>query len=341
MSTLSDLARAYWNFDENGPSPPTSYTSADEVTTSDLSSIAEDTVNAYCSNRVIFYESGTNQMSSRASNTATQLGDFDWEICGWTRYDPNASGGGAVGALFGKISNIYPGDADYAIANSAFVAGSPATYTLNLFVRDTSGASTQLVGQAGCERGTFYFFDAYHDSVNNQIGISVTELGESSRTAFTTVSWSGGVRVTASDFRSGNRGAGGDQWCGNLSRVGLFTGLLNNSQRDYLFGLTNGGCPPDWPFDDFEGAAGWLASVMRVRNLDDFSTQTYGTERAIVFPALATSQAAIEEEALIDTDGLGANDQGYLRVRRDGDNANNADARRQTLVTVRLKVPVL
>lgn len=94
--------------------------------------------------------------------------------------------------------------------------------------------------------------------------------------------------------------------------------------------------------DGFEESneSGWLASLMRTRNLDDFTVQTYGAESVITFDGMSTGQMGIAGTGIADTDGLGPNDQAILRVRRDGDNANNGDGRRQTLVNVRLRVPV-
>jgi hypothetical protein len=102
------------------------------------------------------------------------------------------------------------------------------------------------VGSAGgIVTGTWYNVIAWHDAVNNQLGISVNNVA-------TTVAHSGGVRAGNAEVRIGSGETGGnEEWDGLIDEVGVWKRVLTAAERTQLY---NGGAGITYPFHNVRAA---------------------------------------------------------------------------------------
>jgi hypothetical protein len=128
-------------------------------------------------------------------------------------------------------------DLDEASGNRA-----AAFQTANLTLTDTTLTVVQASTFGTPSTGTWYFLVAHHDSVNNQIGISVNN-GTTDTTATT-----GGVRDGTAPFRVGAFGNATSPFDGRIDAVMIWKRLLTAAEKAYLYDSGNGRSPfgADW-----------------------------------------------------------------------------------------------
>lgn len=252
------------------------------------------------------------------ANSATlQLGNLDCTLWGWYRQDNLLSGGLLINKSLQWLFEVFRSGADFFEFYDVYYGG--------------VGAFTRLSFNAVYAGAVWTFW--------------MVEYTASTRTArlyrnnvLTTSAVLPAVSVhSASDLLIGETLSGTVGATMTHDEQGIASRIFTSDERDCLY---NGGSPGAYPGFCF-GNAGWLTSAMRVRNKDDFSSQAYGTESAIVIVPTAANRQYIASVNLADTDGLGKNDQGVLKVRRYGGDPNDAGTKRQTLVNVRARIPVI
>jgi hypothetical protein len=159
-------------------------------------------------------------------------------------------------------TNFRPGDADFTIAlwanattlNTSMLTGKDDSSSVREYglyyvsgtsrwtwVASANGTSvtTLPANNAGAaSTSTWYHIVAWHDSVNDQIGIAVN-AGTPDTTAHT-----GGIALTASLFTIGANSNAGTDWDGALDEYGWWDRVLTSGERTSLY---NGGAGLAYP----------------------------------------------------------------------------------------------
>ncbi len=164
-----------------------------------------------------------------ADNAGLSAGDVDFTIAGWMKINGTGGSMNAVAKNTASHGEYYLG----------FTAGSTA---FKFEVYGGPGFADPLFVIAGTpSAGTWYHVVAWHDSVNNVIGISVN----------------GGTAVTAARTTGVHDGAGafylggdalGNFWDGQIDEVGFWKRVLTSQERTDLY---NGGA--GLPYSSFSG----------------------------------------------------------------------------------------
>ena len=216
---LSGLA-AYWNLNETGGPRADSF---------GVSNLTDNNTTLSGTGKVgnaAAFVAASSQYLSVASNSAIQVGDFDFTIAGWV----NLTTLPVVGAcLWSKA----------ATSNIAFVCDFNGATRFRFYV--TADGATPAIATANNfglpSIATWYFVLAYHDSVNNVIGIQVNN-GTADTTAH-----SAGVFVGTAALRIGARGSGGAQdeyMNGLVDEVGFWKRLLTSDEKAQIYNSGNG-----------------------------------------------------------------------------------------------------
>lgn len=172
------------------------------------------------------FASASNQYLSIVSNASLQTGDIDFTIAAWVNMTTKVT---TMGIASKTNSNAPAGieyDLFYTSATDRF-RFRVSTGTASVTVDDsTLGAPAT---------GTWYFIVAWHDSVNNQIGIS-TNAGTAVTAAHST-----GVQSAALPFEIG-RDAGDTtrDFNGLIDEVALWKRVLSGAERTELYNSGNG-----------------------------------------------------------------------------------------------------
>jgi hypothetical protein len=139
-----------------------------------------------------------------------------------------------------------------------------STDMIQFIVRNPADSVTTTVEAVTCgalEIGKSYFIDAYHDAVNDRLGISVNGG------AFDTVNYASGVRSSTNEFRIGCRGDGvATSYIpnGEIGDVYMWRRLLTDSERRNHY---NSGKPLRYPFRKHVTANGALTWQQFCRNV--------------------------------------------------------------------------
>jgi len=169
---------------------------------------------------------GSNQSFTAASSSVFNFGDTDFTIACWV----NLSSVAAQSMLVTKFSTVS-NQRQYALYYNR-VTGRMS------FLVNSSGASAQNVTINADTFGaiatsTWYYVVAWHDSVDNQIGISVNGVEN-------TQSYSLGLFQSTASFRIGGRADSVEFTNGSIDGVGLWTKVLSSDERSRLYNDGNG-----------------------------------------------------------------------------------------------------
>lgn len=312
MSELSDKAVSYWPMHEVGNA-----TRVDEVAAHNLTASAlMDDRATFCATLAAEFPTGSNNNLVTAA-AGGLLPSSEMEVTAWFEWDVGSS---STGFIIGCQSAGVFDPQDYAIVATA---GGGATFDVDFKVRNTANTAYGTATVAGLAKGTNYFINAYYDGVN--VGLSCTAQGGASRNAFTTTAFAGGIRQAgASVFMGSSPFIGSFRLIGYMKDMGFWEAPLTEPQRDYLYGLSSGGCPPEWPFDDSPGSGiAFEAYPARILSGAQYSTAAYGSKTYLL---IANPVAGVEyrvTEPLYDLDGAQPGDKIALKIRRDGDDPND------------------
>lgn len=161
---------------------------------------------------------------SAASHASLSPGNTDFTFQAWVYLDSEPSGG-----QMRVIDKYYIGAKEYALlylqsSDKFGIAFSSDGSSDNVYLETTGTVTT----------GTWYCVHFWHDSVNNQVGISVN-----AGTADTT-SYSSGVYQGTSEFCIGRTSGPTNfhYWDGRIDEVALWSRVLSGAERTSLY---NGG----------------------------------------------------------------------------------------------------
>jgi hypothetical protein len=159
-----------------------------------------------------------------ADHADLSTGDIDFEFCGWAQFESRVG----VRTLVSQWANATRGYILYYNSTSArfeWAVGNGTTTTRGTAVANNFGAASD---------GVWYFVDAWHDSVNNLVGIAINNGTPN------TVATSGAAGDAAQVFRMGESATGGQLMDGPLDEWGFWKRLLTAAERTWLYNSGNG-----------------------------------------------------------------------------------------------------
>jgi hypothetical protein len=173
------------------------------------------------------FEAGDTEHFEIADNASLSTGDIDYTIAAWVQLESLATG--TIAAKFGTTGNQREWRFYYDATASRF----------RLSVSPTGASAGTVTASADTfgvpSTGTWYHVVAWHDSVNNLVGISVN-----GGTADTTAHATGSINGTAA-FTVGVRlDPAADYWDGLIDEVGFWKRVLTSSERTELYNAGNG-----------------------------------------------------------------------------------------------------
>lgn len=160
---------------------------------------------------------------AHTDNASLSFGDEDFTVAGWA----NRSSSGNTLVVIGKwqsAGNQLSFVLGYDTANTKFfwIVSRDGTNFTSVYANSFGGTSTS----------TWYYLVAWHDSVNNVIGISVNDTSDTS-------AYSLGVFDSTADFRIG-ADQNGAYWDGLIDEVGVWRRVLTSTERTSLYNSGNG-----------------------------------------------------------------------------------------------------
>lgn len=238
--TLMDSLVAFWKLDEPGNGRH-DVLGKNHLTDNNRVSAAQgrSTINGVRGNAGHFTRSRS-QYFSIADNADLSTGDIDFSITAWVYMDTKVTN---QGTIVGKD----PTNHEYKIWYKA----SPTDRFVFSVMKDGVTFSSELAADnlGSPSTGTWYFIVAWHDAVNNEIGIQVNN-GTANTTAY-----SGGAGDTTGAFAIGARsdGAADTHFDGRIDDVGFWKKVLSSQERTDLYNSGNGNTVTggDWPLYQF------------------------------------------------------------------------------------------
>lgn len=225
--TLTDSLESYWKLDATSGS-----TRTDSVGSNTLTVTGDGT--AYAAG--IVGNSGqwpdVTDMQ-HTDNASLSTGDIDFTFVAWFYMDQAVTDGQAR-MIVGKRSSS---DFEYEIGLDN-PAGAPPT-SAYFTKRTTGNAETTVTSSATFSLNQWYFIVAWHDAVNDQLGIQINSGSP------TTVSSSGGVKDSTLTFHIGNRDTANSTYEGRIDEVGFWKRVLTSTERGWLY---NAGAGCTYPF---------------------------------------------------------------------------------------------
>lgn len=180
---------------------------------------------------------------SAASHASLSPGDTDFTLQAWVYLDSKPSG-----SQMRVIDKYQVGFKEYTL----LYYQSGDRFELVVSANGSSDSAYVDANTFGApSTGTWYLIHAWHDSVNNQIGIAVN-AGTAD-----TASHSGGVYNSAAAFEIGRNATSGYHWDGRIDEVALWSRVLTGSERTQLY---NGGS--GLAYGDLAGGGGVVVPVL-------------------------------------------------------------------------------
>ncbi len=169
------------------------------------------------------------QYLNLADNVDLSMGDIDFTIAGWVYLDAPKTNGIIVAKGDTTAFSNFEYALGYAGPNDRF-AGSVGN--------GLGGGSSVIADTFGAPAANQWYFVAFwHDSVHNQLGISVNGIAD-------VISYSGGVADGSYEFRLGDD-LDGRWWNGRLDEIGLWKRVLTPQELAILY---NNGQGLSYPF---------------------------------------------------------------------------------------------
>lgn len=180
-----------------------------------------------------------------ADNTDLSASDIDLTWALWIKKESDASDRDNQMCLFGKWGDGVGGGYEYSLF---YVQGSYLVWQVSSTGSPGDIVAVNATNQGALSNGVWYHVVCWHDSVNNQLGISVNAGTPN------TTSHSAGVADDDTTFRLGS--APGDyDWDGLIAQAALWKGrVLTSDERTELYAGGDG-----LPYADWDVAAGFVA----------------------------------------------------------------------------------
>ena len=170
------------------------------------------------------FVAGNEESLSIGDNAALSMGNIDFTVGGWVRFDA-LTGTGLVGKwATGSIEYIVYFDGT----------------NLRFHVSNDGSSNVSVVNSAAISANTWYFFVAWHDASADTINISVNNNTAAS------VAHSSGVYNGSASFHLGRNEEGLTYLSGRLDSISIWKRLLTASERTQLYNSGNG---LDYPFN--------------------------------------------------------------------------------------------
>lgn len=221
MAIIDNLL-AYWELNE------ASGNAIDAHSTHDLTDVNTVTSGTGKVGNARDFESGASEHFLLASNADVQMGDEDFTIAGWVNAESAPSS-----ADMSVIQKTNGSDGEYFLQwrNAA------GTDRFRFVVYGASGFGSEGVVTATTfgtpSIATWYFLVAWHDSVNNQLGIQVND-GTAD-----TASHAAGVFTGTADFQMSGV-TFSNFWDGLLDEIGIWGRILTAQEKTWLYNGGNG-----------------------------------------------------------------------------------------------------
>lgn len=229
-SSLSAGLAAFWNLNES------SGTRADSVADTNLVSYNAVGQTTGKVSQAASFAASSSQHLSVAANSAVKTGNVDYTITCWVRLGSKSD----YMTIIGKDSDsAAPGtpDREYVLRYS------PNSDRFEFFAFNTeSGLTVVSANSAGSPAvNVWYLLVVQHDAAAHTLKLSVNN------NASDTVSVTGSLRATESDFNIGASGDLGGQFYlnGSVDAVGIWKRVLTSQEQGYLW---NGGNGQEYPF---------------------------------------------------------------------------------------------
>lgn len=225
---LSDSLISYWPLDEASGS------ALDAHGSNDLAESASDTIDSAAGHvgGARDFELADTEYFSIADNADLSTGDIDFTIAAWVNLE--SLGTRTIVSKFSTGASSR----EYTLQE----VGTGASARLRFSV-DSNGTAIDTAVNAdtfgAVSTATWYFVVAWHDSVNNVIGISVNDISD-------TAAHSAGVFDGTAAFAIGARvNADGDYFDGIIDEVGFWKRVLTSAEITELY---NAGAGRDYAY---------------------------------------------------------------------------------------------
>ena len=216
MAVITSLV-AYWSLDEASGNAIDAH--GDNDLTDDVS--VPSTTGKVSGGRD--FESSSGHYLSRASNSDITTGDIDFSLQAWVNIESKLTSRTIV-------SKFQGAGAEYLIQHDN------ADDRFKFFVKTGLGNFKSVAASTfgAPSLATWYLIHAWHDSVNDQIGIAVN-----AGTADTTAN-SEGVQSSSDRLAFGLNDGSDNFWDGIIDEVGLWKKVLTSAERTWLYNSGNG-----------------------------------------------------------------------------------------------------
>jgi len=180
-----------------------------------------------------FENASAGQKLAIASNSTLQMGDIDFTFAVWVNAESFDSVGTEASWIMSKRDGSAPA-LEYQLLWRGTGGGGPAAPRFIFTVWNEAQSSTPVnADNLGTpSTGTWYFIVAWHDSVNNVVGIQINN-GTANTAAHTT-----GVAASDSTFQlSGRSGSTNkdDHWDGLMESASLWKRVLTTAEKTTLY----------------------------------------------------------------------------------------------------------
>jgi len=214
----TDSLVAWWAMDESGG---VRYDSTGISDLTDVNTVASS--NTSKSGKSSLFVSANGESLQLGDNAETSMGDIDFTLVGWVRFDKINN----FNRIIGKGADVPSAEfyLDYAtnVNRFRFLVGNNSTY--GMVTASNSGAAIT---------DTWYFVAAWHDTTSNTINIQVNNG------TIDSVSYSGGSWDSTNSLLFGSTGAG-SQLDGLLDEFALYKKILSASELSNIYN-SGAGC---------------------------------------------------------------------------------------------------
>jgi hypothetical protein len=230
---LTDSLISYWSLDEASGDALDAHGSNDLTDNNTVGTAAGKVAGARD------FERGSSQHFSLADNADLSTGDIDFTIAAWVQLESKPGGNMSVVQKTTNLSGEY----------FFFHEASSDRFKLEVYGAGGFGSVGAVTANnlGAPSLATWYFVVAWHDSANNEVGISVN-AGTPDTAAHSAGVLDGAGAFELSGFTFGTF------WDGLIDEVGFWKRVLTADERTELY---NGGDGLAYPFDG--GGGGFVA----------------------------------------------------------------------------------
>jgi len=175
------------------------------------------------------FDLSKSQTLSVASNASLLTGDFDLTLFGWAKFDTLS----AYQCILGKGAMWGSGDLTLFLSGSS---GNPLCFGVRNIASSAGsrGLNDSFAPVASVSIGSWIFFIAWHDSVNNTINLQVNNGIISSQ------NWSQGISSSGFNFVVGGHSINSNMMNGSVDNLCYLKTALSTDHRAFLYNSGRG-----------------------------------------------------------------------------------------------------